>query len=799
MSSPQILTVPKQFFVEERNKFYANWVEAFPREFFQNSVDAGAKTIRITVDTAVGKGSFGRDPHVAEVTRFVFEDDGHGMSHSVLENVFFTLGASTKRDENASVGGFGRARIMQAFSQDRYSIRTRDRFVEGDGPERINLTVPEAEAALKSWSLDLWSRARQARDQSDYAKSDRLERAADRIDRDLMHLSRESLNGCRFEVDLDPNAPGSHRNRPSVERIKEAVLSYMSKSDIAAEVFLNGERVNQPKRKLEGRRKLYATFAAHELPEEIKANPKVEIVDRPDGLKDVAFATISTVKPTEIRDGEKGRLNVRVRGASMFTTYSNSDDHAIVVELLPTLAREALTSNRDSLRSEFQDAVSQFGKQLATDARAALADSEEQKLIVLQGGLGEKQRARKAKLDMAGASDLDASADVETRNRVSDLRVRSKERNTTRYYGDWAEFTKKGLQGVPAKDILLFLETLKKGGVEATFLLDYADRKAVDNMAFALERQGENAALESASGELLGHLVARLRLERAIAEANEAVGYADKMAGLHDITILKSDMSPPEDHYDKKEREERRRRLSKAAGRYDPRNWDIQSGKGTAPRKLLAAWDVAIDHSIDALLDAFPNIEPFPYTTGWAFSHQQKQYDPIARETVWSNANALYFRPSEDAVRAYLLNPIDNDDFKAKFNPRDPDDRAKIIAVAAHEVAHTVAESGHNEAFAKAYTRIMERILAPRVQKEILKDMTARMAAVDALYASGKTKIQPMDDEEGVRPSMRLMGALSSSVAASPRNDGTILVDCSPSRADLTDDYEEAPEFSPGM
>lgn len=797
MNSPQILTVPKQFFVEERNKFYANWVEAFPREFFQNSVDAGAKAIRITVDTAPGKGSFGRDPHVGHVTRFVFEDDGHGMNHSVLENVFFTLGASTKRDENASVGGFGRARIMQAFSQDRYSIRTRDRFVEGDGPERVNMTVPEAENALRSWSLDLWNRARQARDQGDHARSDTLERASARIDADLASLSRDPLQGCRFEVDLDPETPGSYRNKPTVERIKEAVLSYMAKSDIAAEVYLNGERINRPKRKLEGRRKLYATYPAHEIPDEIKANPKVEILDRPDGLKDVAFATIYTVKPDEVRDGEKGKLNVRVRGASMFTSYSNSDDHAIVVELLPTLAREALTSNRDALRSEFQDAVSQFGKQLATDARAALTDSDEQKLVVLQGGLGEKQRARKAKLDMAGSS-LDDAADTETRNRVRELQVRTNERSTVRYYGDWTEFTKKGIQGVPAKDFLLLLESIRKLGVKATFLHDYPDAKAVENMAFALERQGENAALESASGDLLGHVVSRLRLERAIAEANEAVGYADKMAGLHDVTILRSDMSPPEDHYEKKERDDRRRRLSKAASRYDPRNWDVKTGKGNAPRKLLAAWDVAIDHSIDALLDAFPSIEPFPYTTGWAFSHQQRQYDPIARESVWSNTNALYFRASEDAVRAYLLNPLDNEDFKAKFNPKNADDRARIIAVAAHEVAHTVAESGHNEAFAKAYTRIMERILAPKVQRDIARDMNTRMAAVDAIYAAGRTTIQPMDDEPGERPAVRLMGGLASIIPANAR-DGVIVTENAEIREDELDIDPERLEFSPGM
>lgn len=758
MSSPQILTVPKEFFVEERNKFYDAWVEAFPREFFQNSVDAGAKTIRVRIDEAKGKGSFGRDPHRSSVTRFVFEDDGHGMSHQVLENVFFTLGASTKRDENSSVGGFGRARIMQAFSQDRYSIRTRDRYVEGDGPERINLTVAQAKETLFKWAEEQRERARALLEAGEDAKASALFASADLHEGDATYMEDAPLAGCRFEVDLDPNS-GNYRNRPTVERMKEAILSYMSKSDVDADVFLNGERVNQPKRKMEKRKVLYATFPSDAVPEEILANKKVKVLDRADGMKDVPFATLYTVKPEEIRDGEKGRLNVRVRGASMFNAYSNSDDHAIVLEIMPSIAREVLTSNRDALRTAYRDSVDAFSKQLATDASKAF-DVEEKSVVTLQGGLGGRTRRRKpVEVDMASGEALHERVPGEERSRVRDLERKTRETNSVRYPGYWSDFVKDGLAGVPAEDFLAFFAQVRKSGIQSTFLVDYADRTAIEVMASTLERHGDNAALEAASGVLLGHITANLKLKRAVAEANEAVKYADKMADLHHVTILKTDMVPQEEKFGKEEREERRKRLAQATRRYDPRNWDVGSGKGMAPRKLLAAWDVAVDHCVDALLDAFPHVEPFPYNTGWTFSHKKWDYSPITGKSQWSNTGAMFMRTSGDETRNFLLNPLDDDTFKARFNPRDAGDRARIMALAAHEVAHTIAETSHNEAFATAYTRIVERILNPQAQRTILKEMSDRIAAVDAVYGRGKTTVQPMDDAPGERPSLRLLGA----------------------------------------
>lgn len=116
------ITVPKEFFVKER-RMYTNWLQAFWREFFQNSVDAGSKRIDVRIQ-AIDTGQ----------VEIVFTDDGCGMTREVLENVYFRLGASTKSSDDM-VGGFGRARILTCFSMDSYTIRTLNNRVVGTGGE----------------------------------------------------------------------------------------------------------------------------------------------------------------------------------------------------------------------------------------------------------------------------------------------------------------------------------------------------------------------------------------------------------------------------------------------------------------------------------------------------------------------------------------------------------------------------------------------------------------------------------------------------------------------------------------
>ena len=117
---PQI-RVPHQFFIDERKKLY-DWKPDFWRELIQNSVDAGATRINISiVDTGGGQ------------IRCSVQDNGCGMTLDVLNDVYFALGATTKGGD--SLGGFGRARIMTCFGHDRYEIETLTNMVRGCGAD----------------------------------------------------------------------------------------------------------------------------------------------------------------------------------------------------------------------------------------------------------------------------------------------------------------------------------------------------------------------------------------------------------------------------------------------------------------------------------------------------------------------------------------------------------------------------------------------------------------------------------------------------------------------------------------
>jgi hypothetical protein len=117
------LTLAPSFFKNELHN-YSNWKFAFWRELFQNAIDAKA--------TAVGIDFWSADGEVS----VRFSDNGNGMNRETLEDVFFALGNSTKSSAGAdTIGGFGKARILICFAQERYQIRTQDVFVTGSGSE----------------------------------------------------------------------------------------------------------------------------------------------------------------------------------------------------------------------------------------------------------------------------------------------------------------------------------------------------------------------------------------------------------------------------------------------------------------------------------------------------------------------------------------------------------------------------------------------------------------------------------------------------------------------------------------
>jgi len=115
------LKISPKFFLNERAN-YGSWTFSFWRELFQNSIDAGSRRIDITIEQEEKEDRAWVD----------FVDDGCGMSRDVLENVYFTLGETTKTDQN-TIGGFGKARILTCFSQHQYELWSGKWYAIGHG------------------------------------------------------------------------------------------------------------------------------------------------------------------------------------------------------------------------------------------------------------------------------------------------------------------------------------------------------------------------------------------------------------------------------------------------------------------------------------------------------------------------------------------------------------------------------------------------------------------------------------------------------------------------------------------
>lgn len=113
------VSIPYGYFLKMAKHDYSNWKKALPREFYQNSIDAGATVIKVSVN---------KEPRMIEIS-----DDGCGMSLDTIQNKLLVLGGSKKA--SGSVGAFGKAKELLFFSWPKWEILTRGLRLEGKGPE----------------------------------------------------------------------------------------------------------------------------------------------------------------------------------------------------------------------------------------------------------------------------------------------------------------------------------------------------------------------------------------------------------------------------------------------------------------------------------------------------------------------------------------------------------------------------------------------------------------------------------------------------------------------------------------
>jgi len=127
---------PNDYWQKEIATYY-DWPYAWGREIGQNSLDAGAKNINITLTPAK---DIQRDPDnewKTDTCWVVWEDDGCGMDRDdgegnlIVFSKFLTLGASQKKD--GDTGGFGWAKKLICFAMVEWHIRTGTLHIHGEG------------------------------------------------------------------------------------------------------------------------------------------------------------------------------------------------------------------------------------------------------------------------------------------------------------------------------------------------------------------------------------------------------------------------------------------------------------------------------------------------------------------------------------------------------------------------------------------------------------------------------------------------------------------------------------------
>jgi hypothetical protein len=749
-----VLSVGKDFLRGERDQYYNDFTIAFWRELFQNSVDAGATDISIDIEERQPR-RFGGQDGPEKVTNICFTDNGHGMTAEVLNDVYFKMGRSTKKDDGGSIGGFGRARIMTCFSQESYSILTKDRFVSGDGPKFEHGSVAQQVALLEkrrdalkdaegqdakidleginndlSLLTDAFSGATRWMGGDGYY--------ADPVTHRMKWQDTGGFPGCRVEVDIDPTPPKTWSARSgSIENMKKALQEYMSESQLPCNVMINGKTPEEFYGITDGK------LQARKGPVR-----RVLSVEGPDGKVD--FATVHTSEGKKA--GFKGSLIVRVNGASMYRKEIHGLEAQVILEIDPKQSRNALNANRDGLRREFGREVDKLITDLTLDTDTALRDKsmKAEQIKGTKGGI------------VSRAPSLDASI-------VKELTVEDKEKVMKRMASAPRVTSYEALHSVGLnQDIVERL--LEKTYYGESFLNRYVNsdhgqndelhdelktlRDELYNETRKVDWFFENAG-ERARNWVLSSLSVAFEEEKAARQKEMDA----RIEGVHDIYISMESTNA---------------KTKAAARRHHPKNWDVETGSGKAMRSLLSVWTAACKVSMESLFALRPAMSAITWSTGFVYSLPEEVYQSDKTRKV--SIGALNVPLEENGFRL-LINPV-NEDGTLRFSLTNERDLQRILALAKHEVAH-VLEGYHNESLARLLTELDGDV----EHKVAFKRMKAELAAVTAAYSEGRARVHKLDNSSGPRPAERLLaGALANDREAAAeameyRGDGLYEVD----------------------
>lgn len=131
-----VVEIPVGYFLKMAKADYEHHARALWREFYQNSIDAKAGTIRVDL--------------YPDTKKATIEDDGIGMTYDILKNKLLVLGGTHK--EAGSVGTFGKAKELLFFSWLKYRIATREWVVEGTG---ANFTISRTDDYVNGTNIEI--------------------------------------------------------------------------------------------------------------------------------------------------------------------------------------------------------------------------------------------------------------------------------------------------------------------------------------------------------------------------------------------------------------------------------------------------------------------------------------------------------------------------------------------------------------------------------------------------------------------------------------------------------------------
>jgi hypothetical protein len=715
-SEHQTIILDKSFFIKERDTSYDWWQMAWWREQFQNSTDAGAKNIRITLKEAEARGGFAeyRGSEYKNVVRVVFADDGCGMSRNTLQNVFFKPGRSTKVGDAGMVGGFGRARLMTCFAQDRYSILTKNSFVLGNGEKYQIYPLATAAETLKALEAAAEKNAPGV-DVYDNSTIKGLRTDREMIENVILGNGKKGYDGCRIEVDMETwKTPGFEGNKPaSLEEIQSALKKYLLESQIKATVTINGQTPEK--------------FFFSSSPIESRKGKAKAILSTGEGADKEDFAKVY-VKKSEYTDYT--RMLVRVDGAAMYSeTIYTLKGFDVIVEIDPKKSRDVLNSNRDGMHSKYGQEVRAFAQKLAVDTVSALKDKSGQKYYVVSGEHGVQRSTRKALPDVVKYSDADRNTLQPRLDTVEPKKPREITflKDTEITY----DVAKAFITSVKNNDS--FLNAVRWGETGS----DEA-REQVQKLTAALadksSREDPQAALvESCPPELLPWIVEELSGRVKQARDDLKAEHVSLLSNMHD-TVLKVDSF--------------NEKTKPVIKKFDPNNWSVESGSGKKPHALMAAWTSAITIVNEALFEVRPALEPFSWRVGFLFAVASLKFEGDATRPTRPEA-AKGEAEHDSSIHEFFINPI-TDAGRLKYDLTKDEDIWTLITLAVHEVSHVMHE-WHDEAFAGLQTKLMAKLSPVAAIKQVKQNVAATFAAY-----GGKTTVHALDNNPGPRPADRL-------------------------------------------